>query len=249
MNERIMELFSSKPAELTPKQELELKKANEEARKNAERVARFEYDAIVRKALRIKSTERRIELLALSIEEVKNELAERKMIYAQESADGNVEDPESTLRYFDSLRLTARKLKAFLRRERFSLPSLTDSEEPVLLKSFSSASLKEKEKEDSAKEPTGTGEYMDINEVAKLTKLSKSTIYKKTQKGTIPCHKPSGHKLIFIRSEIMAWITKPKEKSISEAVKSSGVKASKAKSGAGAASSDRRDAPRTKPTK
>ena len=48
-------------------------------------------------------------------------------------------------------------------------------------------------------------ERMTIDEVTKFTGLSKSWIYKETAKKSIPHHK-MGKRLIFLRSEILAWL-------------------------------------------
>lgn len=48
-------------------------------------------------------------------------------------------------------------------------------------------------------------ERMTLDQVCELTGLSKTTIYKHTAQGTIP-HHSTGHKIVFIRSEIENWI-------------------------------------------
>lgn len=51
-------------------------------------------------------------------------------------------------------------------------------------------------------------EVLDINEVAKLTSLSKNYIYKLNHEGKIPCYSYSENgKLFFKRSEIEDWQT------------------------------------------
>ena len=54
------------------------------------------------------------------------------------------------------------------------------------------------------KAPAGS-EVMDIDEVCKLTKKTKWTIYKLSSQRLIPCSK-KGQKLYFKRSEIIRWI-------------------------------------------
>jgi excisionase family DNA binding protein len=48
-------------------------------------------------------------------------------------------------------------------------------------------------------------EIMTIDEVNRFTRIPKPTLYDYTHKGKIPCSKV-GKKLLFIKSEIMAWI-------------------------------------------
>lgn len=49
-----------------------------------------------------------------------------------------------------------------------------------------------------------TVEYL----AAKGLKSSKSTIYKKTSSGEIPCHHWGGRRVVFLKNEIDDWITK-----------------------------------------
>lgn len=55
-------------------------------------------------------------------------------------------------------------------------------------------------------------EPIDIDEVAKLTLKSVSTIYRLSSKGEIPCYK-TGKRLYFFKDEIIAWIRGCKKKS------------------------------------
>jgi len=45
-------------------------------------------------------------------------------------------------------------------------------------------------------------ETMDISQAAEFLKLSKWSLYRLTRKNKIPCHRPSGRKLVFFRSEL-----------------------------------------------
>ena len=45
-------------------------------------------------------------------------------------------------------------------------------------------------------------ETMDINGAAAFMKLSKWTLYQMTRRKEIPCHRPSGRKLVFFRNEL-----------------------------------------------
>ena len=49
-------------------------------------------------------------------------------------------------------------------------------------------------------------EIITIKEVAQLTQLSKSAIYKLTRAGKLPHSKPNGKKMYFRRSDIEAWM-------------------------------------------
>ena len=49
-------------------------------------------------------------------------------------------------------------------------------------------------------------EIITIKEVAQLTRLSMSGIYKLTRTGKIPFSKPNGKKMYFRRSDIEAWM-------------------------------------------
>ncbi len=47
---------------------------------------------------------------------------------------------------------------------------------------------------------------LDIDDVAVLTGLSKSHIYKLTSKRVLPCYKPNGKLMYFDKSEVEAWM-------------------------------------------
>ncbi len=49
-------------------------------------------------------------------------------------------------------------------------------------------------------------EIITIKEVAELTRLSTSTIYKLTRAGKIPHSKPNGKKIYFRRADVMDWM-------------------------------------------
>lgn len=49
-------------------------------------------------------------------------------------------------------------------------------------------------------------EIITLKEVAQLTKLSTSTIYKLTRSGKLPHSKPNGKKLYYRRADIMDWM-------------------------------------------
>ena len=49
-------------------------------------------------------------------------------------------------------------------------------------------------------------ETLDINGAAAFLKLSKWTIYQMTRRKEIPCHKPSGGKLVFVKSELKEFL-------------------------------------------
>jgi predicted DNA-binding transcriptional regulator AlpA len=60
-------------------------------------------------------------------------------------------------------------------------------------------------------------EYLDVKDVMKLFKISRETVYDKTnpnktsKEHLMPCYKPTG-KLIFKRSEVEKWIERHKVK-------------------------------------
>ena len=56
---------------------------------------------------------------------------------------------------------------------------------------------------------------IDIEEVSKLTLKSKSSIYRMSSKGEIPCYK-HGKKLYFFRDEIINFIRDGKKKTIKD---------------------------------
>lgn len=51
--------------------------------------------------------------------------------------------------------------------------------------------------------------FIDIRQVAQLTGISPSSLYKLTSAGLIPHYKPTG-KLLFKREEILAWVEQGK---------------------------------------
>lgn len=70
--------------------------------------------------------------------------------------------------------------------------------------------------------PAATGEDsisrtepLDLEQVCRLTKKARSTIYRHCSKGTMPCYK-NGKKLYFFRDEVMEWIRKEKKLNASD---------------------------------
>lgn len=53
-------------------------------------------------------------------------------------------------------------------------------------------------------------EWMTIDDLAAMLKLSKSTIYKMTSKAVLPHYKPAGKLVYFKRTEIEQWINESK---------------------------------------
>ena len=53
--------------------------------------------------------------------------------------------------------------------------------------------------------PTNIERYMDINEVSELCSVSKSTIRREVNKGSLKCSKRLG-KLLFKISEVESWL-------------------------------------------
>jgi len=49
-------------------------------------------------------------------------------------------------------------------------------------------------------------DFFDIDGAAGFLKLSKWTIYRKTMKNKIPCHRPFGGKIIFSKRELEEFI-------------------------------------------
>ena len=50
------------------------------------------------------------------------------------------------------------------------------------------------------------GEILTLNEVAQLTKMAKSTIYKLTRAGKLKHSKPNGKRIYYRRSDIEEWM-------------------------------------------
>ncbi len=63
---------------------------------------------------------------------------------------------------------------------------------------------------------------LTLGEVSRYTGISKSTLYKKTSKGLIPCYKPSGKTLYFDRLEVENWLKQNPVKT-SEAIEQEAV--------------------------
>lgn len=52
----------------------------------------------------------------------------------------------------------------------------------------------------------GNADTYTTEELAKVLGISKAEIYKMTAKNEIPCHRPTGRRLIFKRKEINRWV-------------------------------------------
>lgn len=48
--------------------------------------------------------------------------------------------------------------------------------------------------------------YLTVEESAQYLRLSKHTLYNLTRFNRIKCHRPSGRKLLFIKSELDEWV-------------------------------------------
>lgn len=64
-------------------------------------------------------------------------------------------------------------------------------------------------------ESISRSEPLDLEQVCRLTKKARSTIYRHCSKGTMPCYK-NGKKLYFFRDEVMEWIRKEKKQNGSD---------------------------------
>jgi excisionase family DNA binding protein len=73
---------------------------------------------------------------------------------------------------------------------------------------------------DSNKNSHLLDEFLNITQVSKLIGLEESTIYGLTSKRKIPHYKP-GKKLLFKRSEILAWIDKSRQATADEIINQS----------------------------
>ena len=51
-------------------------------------------------------------------------------------------------------------------------------------------------------------EIYDVEELSHLLRLSTSTIHKLTHSRSIPFFKPHGKKIFFLKSDVLAWVTK-----------------------------------------
>lgn len=63
---------------------------------------------------------------------------------------------------------------------------------------------------ESNQESFSRSEPLDLEQVCRLTKKARSTIYRHCSKGSMPCYK-NGKKLYFFRDEVMEWIRKEKK--------------------------------------
>ncbi len=57
---------------------------------------------------------------------------------------------------------------------------------------------------------------LSLNEVATFTGLSKSTLYKMSCEGKVPCYRPTGGRLHFSKDEIQKWLLQGKKKTNQE---------------------------------
>lgn len=53
----------------------------------------------------------------------------------------------------------------------------------------------------------GNADTYTTEELAKVLGISKAEIYRLTAKNEIPCHRPTGRRLIFKRKEINRWVS------------------------------------------
>ena len=49
-------------------------------------------------------------------------------------------------------------------------------------------------------------EFLDLEETVAYTGFSKYHVYRLAAKGLIPCYKPGGKKLVFVRDELRGWM-------------------------------------------
>lgn len=63
---------------------------------------------------------------------------------------------------------------------------------------------------ESSEESITGSEPLDLEQVCRLTKKARSTIYRHCSKGSMPCYK-NGKKLYLFRDEVMEWIRKEKK--------------------------------------
>lgn len=62
----------------------------------------------------------------------------------------------------------------------------------------------------------GSKEFIDMEDMQKLTGFSRSYIYKLTSKREIPFYRPHGGKIFFKRQEVEDWIESSRVSSVSE---------------------------------
>jgi len=55
-------------------------------------------------------------------------------------------------------------------------------------------------------------ETMDIIQASEFLKISRWRIYQLTRKNKIPCHRPTGRKLVFFKSELEKFLRGKKRK-------------------------------------
>ena len=54
-------------------------------------------------------------------------------------------------------------------------------------------------------------DILDVEGASAYLKISKYSLYQLTRANKIPCHRPTGRKLIFSRRELMEFVIKGKE--------------------------------------
>ena len=60
--------------------------------------------------------------------------------------------------------------------------------------------------------PASANDPIDVEEVCRLTKKARSTIYRNCNQGTLPSYKKGG-KLYFFKSEVLEWLKSERKKS------------------------------------
>lgn len=69
--------------------------------------------------------------------------------------------------------------------------------------------------EDAFSQKAKANDPIDIEEVCRITKKARSTIYRLSKDGTLPCYK-KGKRLYFFRNEVMDWIRHGKRRTYSD---------------------------------
>ena len=181
------------------------------ARINQKDEGRFEYDSIVKKAERIKLPEKRVEFIEDAIGEVRVKSAEEKQKLAKLSRNGDLNDPETAQEYLDTLALTVRKLKIFLRHERSSTPNVAYHGGSKYLKPGLNAAGDLAGTAEVAVGQSKAKKVLNTKEVSSTYGIPLNTLYKMTteeakRNGKSIPHHHVGKKHVFIPVEIEGWL-------------------------------------------
>jgi excisionase family DNA binding protein len=207
----------SKNKETVPPEESErrFKAFIAEARKGKTAENAIDYESIIRKAQKIPNRSKRLKFFDLAVQELRYKLAEGRKTYRSLMNRGELAFPEDALEYLDTLMLTLKKLKLYLKRQALSEEEAKSLAAPKADIARAESKQSEEPKDDKTESESKPRDYLKTKEVAELLRLPISSIYKMTRLGRIPCASPPGSsRLIFKRSKIDEWIKKNERKTL-----------------------------------